>query len=194
MEYTKFIKEDYLKQVLKGKEVELKEDWERALVGFQVIAKLVARVSENALHFLEPIPDSFLENFSNGKTIEFNEENKKYLFYIIRAKNLLELAIPLSIRNLKTLHTIIDKEKEKIPGEFWVYYVAANKLEEEVCNGLLDQVKGIENSLEDCFPQNQKEIEEVKKQLEEKKAETKKDIKKVYARINEVLHLMLEEG
>ncbi len=187
MNYEQYIKQIYVKKIMKKEKIDISEKWEEGMIAEQFLFILTTKLSANALKMLNAIGEGFVQDFSNGKPIEYNDQNIKNIDYFLRAQNFLNKLIKSIKENDKKLDDMIIPSQKKIDPLIWKYYLG-NKI---VFKGAIDlaeeQYNAINNSLTSSFKNNQKEIQLQKNNLIETFNKTNIDINILIDNINKYL-------
>lgn len=189
MDYELYVKQKYLKIALKGKPLPFSEEWESVIVGVQCIYAISLSMQTQTARLIDKISDEFNEKFSNGKIIELNSDNLKYVSLCLRVQNLM-----LETRSYLTLllpkfDPIILINKEKIDEGVYKYYIGNKALIIKYTEELSNLIEAMKNSLYVCFPAEQEKVEILKNELTETFNNTKEDINTITEKYTTALSL-----
>jgi len=206
MEYGDFIKEKYMKLALKGIKLPLEKQWEKSLIGVQCLFALNAKLASNALMITQQIDEEFNYNFSNGLPIPFDEKSKQLIPIYLKIEHYHKLEVYLISTILPKLAEPIIQAKDEIDNEIYnkpkamsVYgwFIKMKKVIEDAMEDARIQIKQIENSLHDCFKNDQTKIEEIRKSMAETYNKVNADVKSYVEKFTNALDLkdiIFEEG
>jgi len=206
MDYGNFIKEKYMKMALKGTKLPLEKQWEKSLIGVQCLFALHAKLADNALAISTQIDEEFNYNFSNGLSIPFDEKSKQIIPIYLKMEHYLKVMIYLISTILPKLSEPIIQAKDEIDNEIYNkpkgvsvygYFTTKKNIMEGGAEDARIQIKQIENSLHDCFKNDQAKVEEIRKSMAETYNKVNADVKSYVEKFTDALDLneiVFDEG
>ena len=194
-----------MKLALKGVKLPLEKQWEKSLIGVQCLFALNAKLADNALILSEQIDKEFNYNFSNGLPIPFDEKSKQIIPIYLKIEHYLKVKVYLITTILPKLSEPIIQAKDEIDNEIYNkpkeasiygYFTNMKKVIEGAAEDAKIQIKQIENSLHDCFKNDQKEVEEIRESMKETYNKINADIKSIIDKFTGALGLeiVFDEG
>ena len=197
MEYGDFIKQKYMKLALKGIKLPLEKQWEKSLIGVQCLFALNAKLMENAMQTIEQIDDEFNNSFSNGLPLPFDTKAEQAIPLYLKVEHYLKLSTYLAATALPKLSEPIIQSKNEIDNSIYTWFIGNKKVLEDSTEEAKKQIKQIENSLHDCFKNDQTKIEEIRKSMAETYNKVNADVKSYVEKFTNALNLneiMFDEG
>jgi ElaB/YqjD/DUF883 family membrane-anchored ribosome-binding protein len=167
MEYGDFIKQKYMKLALKGIKLPLKEQWEKSLIGVQCLFALNSRLTNNAWQAIDQIDDEFNKSFSNGVPISFDAKAEQAIPLYLKVEHYLKLSTYLTASLMPKLADPIIQSKDKIDEDIYKWFIGNKKILEDSAEEAKKQIKQIENSLHDCFKNDQAKVQEIRESMKE---------------------------
>ena len=189
MDYANYVKGKYMQMALKGKRLPFGEEWESAIIATQCIFTVNSSMNNNALKLLQGIPDAFMEDFSNGKPVAYNETTRRYLESFLRAQNYMNAISLFTFTNIPPLLKIILENKDKIDPAIYKYFVGNKAAVEKYAGMCAEQSQAITNSINASLRANKKEIEELKMELAPILDSTQTDLNNLMKRFVYALNL-----
>jgi len=206
MEYGDFIKQKYMKLALKGIKLPLEKQWEKSLIGVQCLFALNAKLTNNAMMAMQQIDDEFDYNFANGLPIPFNEKSEQLISLYLKIEHYLKLDVYLISIILPKLSEPIIQSQNEVDNEIYnkpknisIYKLFAGnkKVLEDSAEEAKKQIKQIENSLHDCFKNDQAKVEEIRESMKETYNKVNADVKSYVEKFTNALDLkeiVFDEG
>ena len=190
MDFVAYAKEKYMKMAFKGIKIPFSEKWESALVAAQCIFALNIKLNQNSVMLLQNIQEEkFVEDFSNGIKIEYNDKSQKYIELFLRAQNLMKIINRLTATNMPKLNEIVLANKNNIDEGIYKYYVGDRLVVERYSQTSLEQAIAIENSLKTSFPNNEQDILAIKNQLQELFEKTNRETSELVKKFSDALEI-----
>ena len=198
MDYGNFVKQKYMKMALKGTKLPLEKQWEKSLIGVQCLFAIYAKLSDNALMISQQIDEEFNYNFSNGLPIPFDKKSEQIIPVILKIEHYFRLNIYLISSILPKLSEPIIQAKDEIDNEIYNkpkkvsiygYFTTRKNILDNAVEEARMQIKQIENSLRDCFKNDQAKAEEIKKSMEETYNKVNADVKSYIEKFTDALNL-----
>lgn len=187
MDYEKYIKKKYMKMIMKNIRIPFSDEWEKGLVAEQFLFLLTNQMSESALKLLNAVPETFNQDFSDGKEMIYNKDNIFNINYFLRAQNFLNKLIKYIENNSGIIDNIIAPGKENIDIAIWKYYIGNKTVLKSLLDLANEQVIAINNSLASSFKDNQKELADQKNELIQTFNKTNEDINRITDKMNKYL-------
>ena len=197
MEYGDFIKQKYMKLALKGIKLPLEKQWEKSLIGVQCLFALNAKLMENAMRTIEQIDDEFNNSFSNGLPLPFDTKAEQSIPLYLKVEHYLKLSTYLAATALPKLSEPIIQSKNEIDNGIYTWFVGNKKVLEDSAEEAKKQIKQIENSLHDCFKNDQAKVEEIRESMKETYNKVSADVKSYVEKFTDALDLkeiVFDEG
>ena len=197
MEYGDFIKQKYMKLALKGIKLPLEKQWEKSLIGVQCLFALNAKLMENAMRTIEQIDDEFNNSFSNGLPLPFDTKAEQAIPIYLKVKHYLKLSTYLAATALPKLSEPIIQSKNEIDNSIYTWFIGNKKVLEDSAEEAKKQIKQIENSLHDCFKNDQAKVEEIRESMKETYNKVSADVKSYVEKFTDALDLkeiVFDEG
>ena len=133
--------------------------------------------------------EKFVEDFSNGIKIEYNDKSQKYIELFLRAQNLMKIINRLTATNMPKLNEIVLANKNNIDEGIYKYYVGDRLVVERYSQTSLEQAIAIENSLKTSFPNNEQDILAIKNQLQELFEKTNRETSELVKKFSDALEI-----
>jgi len=197
MDYGNFIKQKYMKMALKGTRLPLEKQWEKSLIGVQCLFSLNAKLMENARQTIDQVDDEFNNGFSNGLAIPFDDKAEQTLPLYLKVEHYLKVSTYLVETALPTLSAPIIQSKDEIDKGIYAWFIGNKKVLEDSTEEAKKQIKQIENSLHDCFKNDQAKVEEIRKGMAETYNKVNADVKLYVEKFTDALGLneiVFDEG
>jgi len=197
MDYGNFVKQKYMKMALKGVKLPLEKQWEKSLIGVQCLFALNAKLMANAIGTIEQVDDEFNNGFSNGLPIQFDSKAEQFLPLYLKVEHYLRISTYLVAIALPKLSQQIIQSKAEIDNGIYAWFIGNKKVLEDSAEEAKKQIKQIENSLTDCFKNDQTKVKEVRGSMEETYNKVNSDVKSVIQKFTNALDLediVLDEG
>ena len=189
MDYEEYIKGKYMKMALKGIRIPFSEDWEKAIVAVQCLFTVNSTMNNNALKLINAIPESFMDKFEKAQPIELDADSHKYVELLLRVQNYMRTINTVSRTYIPQLIDIIIKNRASIDAGLYKYFLGNRSVLENYAETAQEQVKAIDNSLNESFKSNLGEIEGIRKGMSETFVKTQEDINVILDKINTTLDL-----
>lgn len=189
MDYTKYVKGTYANMALKGIELPFEEKWESAAVGAQCLFRVNNEMNNSTMKLINAIPDSIMDKFAKGETIEFNAETKKYVELLLRVQNYLQAIVYVSDTYLPPLIQLVLENKDSVDIGIYKYFVGNRAVLEGYAAEAQKQANAIGASLNASFANNQSDIEEARQRLAETFAKTRTDLNAILNKLVTALKL-----
>jgi len=197
MDYGNFVKQKYMKLALKGTKLPLEKQWEKSLIGVQCLFALNAKLMENAMNTINQVDDEFNSSFSNGLPLPFDAKAEQSIPLYLRVEHYLKLSTYLVTTALPKLSEPIIQSKAEIDNGIYAWFVGNKKILEDSAEEAKKQIKQIENSLADCFKNDQTKVEEAKSSMKETYNKVNSDVKSIIEKFTSALDLediVFDEG
>jgi hypothetical protein len=190
MDFVVYAKEKYMKMALKGIKLPFSQKWESALVAAQCIFAINLKLNQNSVMLLQNIQEEkFMEDFSNGVKIEYNDKSQKYVESFLRVQNLLIVINRLTTPNIPKISEIVLANKDSIDEAIYKYYIGNKSVAERYAQVGLEQALAIDNSLKTSFPDNQQEISTIRNQLQELFDRTNRETSDLVKKFSDALEI-----
>ena len=189
MDYEEYIKGKYMKMALKGIRIPFSEDWEKAIVAVQCLFTVNSTMNNNALKLINAIPEAFMDKFEKAQPIELDADSHKYVELLLRVQNYMRTINTVSRTYIPQLIDIIIKNRASIDAGLYKYFLGNRSVLENYAETAQEQVKAIDNSLNESFKSNSGEIDGIRKGMSETFVKTQEDINVILDKINTTLDL-----
>jgi len=189
MDYGNFVKQKYMKMALKGEKPPLEKQWEKSLTGAQCLFSLNAKLMENAMKTIEQVDEDFNHSFSNGLAMPFDAKAEQTIPLYLKVEHYLKLSAYLVAIALPKLTPPIIQSKDEIDNGIYAWFIGNKKVLEDSTEEAKKQIKQIENSLTDCFKNDQTKVEEAKSSMEETYNKVNSDVKSIIEKFTNALDL-----
>jgi len=197
MDYGNFVKQKYMKLALKGTKLPLEKQWEKSLVGAQCLFSLNAKLMENAMKTIEQVDEDFNHSFSNGLPLPFDAKAEQTIPLYLKVEHYLKLSTYLVATALPKLTPPIVQAKNEIDTGIYTWFIGNKKVLEDSAEEAKKQIKQIENSLHDCFKNDQAKVEKAKGSMAETYNKVNSDVKLIIEKFTDALDLediIFDEG
>jgi len=189
MEYGNFIKQKYMKLALKGTKLPLEKEWEKSLIGVQCLFTLNAKLMENAMRTIEQVDDEFNNRFSKGMFIPFDAKAEKTIPLYLKVEQYLKISSYIIDMFMPKLSEPIINAKDEIDNDIYIWFIGNKKVLEDSAEEGKKQIKQIENSLTDCFKNDQNKITKIKESMNETYNKVNLDVKSIIDNFSNALDL-----
>ena len=109
----------------------------------------------------------------------------------------LKLSTYLAATALPKLSEPIIQSKNEINNDIYTWFIGNKKVLEDSAEEAKKQIKQIENSLHDCFKNDQKKVEEIRESMKETYNKVNADVKSYVEKFTDALNLneiVFDEG